>query len=70
MGSRRPVQKKNKKKKNTCNTIENHNTIHQYDLALEKYWVTQSSYFRLKTTVALGMGNIYGKLLLCHGISH
>ena len=39
------------------------------DLVLEKYWVTRSGYFRLATTVALGMGISYGKLLLCHGIS-
>ena len=39
------------------------------DIALEKYWVTQSGYFRLATTVALGMGITYGKLLFCHGFS-
>ena len=39
------------------------------DLALEKYWVTQSVYFRLATTVTLGMGIANGKLLFCHGIS-
>ena len=36
------------------------------DLAPEKYWVTQSGYFRLETTVALGMGITDGKFLLCH----
>ena len=34
-----------------------------------KYWVTQSEYFRLVVIVALGMGIVYRKLLLCHGIS-
>ena len=43
--------------------------MRQYDIAIDKYWVTQSGYFRLSTTVALGMGITYGKLLLCHGIS-
>ena len=43
--------------------------MRQFDLALDKYWVTQSSYFRIKTTVALDMVIIDGKLLLYHGIS-
>ena len=38
------------------------------DLALDKYWVTQSDYFRLATTVSLGMGIIDGKLLYCPGV--
>ena len=38
-------------------------------LALEKYWVTQSGYFRLATIVALGMGITDGKLLFCRGFS-
>ena len=42
--------------------------MRQYDLLLEKYWVTQSGYFRLATTVALGMGITDGKLLYCHGV--
>ena len=37
------------------------------DLSLEKHWVTQSGYFRLATTVALGMVITYGKLQYCHG---
>ena len=41
----------------------------QSDLALDKYWVTQSGYFRLATTVALGMGITDGKLLYCHCVS-
>ena len=43
--------------------------MRQSDLSLEKYSVTQSSYFRLETTVALGMGIIDGKLLYCHGVA-
>ena len=43
--------------------------MRQYNLALEKYWVTQSVYFRLATTLTSGMGIADGKLLLCHGIS-
>ena len=39
------------------------------DLALDKYWVTQIGYFRLATTVALGMGITYGKLLYRHGVA-
>ena len=39
------------------------------DIALDKYWVAKSGYFRLATTVELGMGIIDGKLLFCNGIS-
>ena len=53
----------------TCNTIDNHNIIRQSGIALEKYWVKQSGYFRLATAVALGMSISDGKLLFCHGIS-
>ena len=42
--------------------------MRQSDILLEKYWVTQSSYFRLATTMALGMCIAYGKLLYCHGV--
>ena len=52
-----------------CNAIDIRKRVRQSDLALEKYWVTQSGYFTLATTVALGMGITDGKLLLCHGIS-
>ena len=38
-------------------------------LGLEKYWVTLSNYFRLATTVALGMGITYWNLLYCHGVA-
>ena len=54
---------------NACNAIENHNSMLQSDLALEKYWVTQSGYFRLETTVALGMVITDGNLLYWHGVS-
>ena len=54
---------------NACNAIDNHNRMQQSDLSLEKYWVTQSGYFRLATTVALGMGITDGKLLYCHGVA-
>ena len=54
---------------NACNAIDNHNRMRQSDLSLEKYWVTQSGYFRLATTVALGMGITDGKLLYCHGVA-
>ena len=42
--------------------------MQQYDLLVEKYWVTQSGYFRLETIVALGMGITYGNILFYHGI--
>ena len=41
----------------------------QYDLALDKYWVSQSGYFRLATKVALGRGITDGRLLYCHGVA-
>ena len=52
-----------------CYAINNHNRMRQFELVLYKYWVTQSGYFRLVTTVALGMGLTDGNLLFCHGIS-
>ena len=51
------------------NAIENNDMIRKSDLALDKYWVTQSGYYRLATTVSLGMGNTDTELLLWHGIS-
>ena len=51
------------------NKIDNHNRIHQYSLAVEKYCVTQGGYFGLATIVALIMGIADGKLLFCHVIS-
>ena len=53
---------------NACNAIYNHNSIRKSDLALDKYWVTQSDYFTLATTVTLGMGITDGKLLYCRGV--
>ena len=41
---------------NACNSIDNKNRMQQSDTELDKYWVTQSGYFRLSTTVALCMG--------------
>ena len=54
---------------NPCNLIDDHNIMQHYDLALDKYWVTQSGYFRLATTVAFDMGITDGKLLYFHGVS-
>ena len=44
---------------NPCNAMDQNNKIQKYEVALKKYWVTQSVYFRLATTVELGMGIIY-----------
>ena len=54
---------------NAYNAIDNHNSMRKSDIVLDIYWVTHSGYFRLETTVALGMGIKYGKLLYCHGVS-
>ena len=43
--------------------------MRHYDPVVEKYGVTQNGYFILETAVALGMGIVHGKLLICHGIS-
>ena len=43
--------------------------MRQYDLAIDKYWVTKSGYFRLATTVELGIDITYGKLLCCYGVA-
>ena len=53
---------------NACNAIESCNMMCQYDLAIGKYWVTQSGHFRLVTTVSLGVGVTYWNLIFCHGI--
>ena len=42
--------------------------MRQYDLEIDKYWMTQSGYFRLATTVKFGMNIVDAKLLLCHGV--
>ena len=52
-----------------CNEIDNHNRIHQYDLALDKYWLDQSGYFMLVDKVTLVMGITGRGVLFCHGIS-
>ena len=54
---------------NALYAIYNHNRMRQSDPALEKYWLTQSGYFILATTVSLGMGITDGKLLFCHSVS-
>ena len=54
---------------NAFNAIYNHNMMCHSDLALDKYWVTHGGYFRLSTTVVLGMGIIDGKFIFCYGIS-
>ena len=46
-----------------CNETENHNRIWQSDISIYKYWVTHGGYFRLATTVVLGMGIAVGKIL-------
>ena len=52
-----------------CNEIDNNNMMQQSEPAIEKYWVTQSKYFIFATTVTLGMGITYGKLLFFRFIS-
>ena len=54
---------------NDFNAIDNHNSMLQSNLELEKYWVTQIGHFILGTTVALGMGITDANLPFCHGIS-
>ena len=54
---------------NACNAIDNQNMMRKYDLELDKYWVSQSGYFRLTTTVTLGMGTKNGNILYCHGVA-
>ena len=51
-----------------CNAMDDHDIMRQSHLAIEKYWVTHSGYFRLETTVALGMRITDEKIILCHGI--
>ena len=54
---------------NVCNSIYNHNRMRQSDIVLDKYWVKHSGYFRLATTVALGVVITDGKLLFYRVIS-
>ena len=44
--------------------------MYQLDLALGKYWVTQSVYFRFENTVELGMGIADANILFYHSISY
>ena len=53
---------------NAYNSIEQHKKMWQCDLALEKYLVTQTTYFRIGTTVALGMEIADATFLFCHSI--
>ena len=52
-----------------CNALDNIIRMRHHHMELDKYWVPQSGYFRLDTTVALGMGIIDRKLLFYHDIS-
>ena len=54
---------------NSCDAIQNKNSMRQSELALDKYWGRQSLYFRLAATAALDVVITDGELLLCHGIS-
>ena len=54
---------------NACNAIDNHNRMRQSDLSLEKYWVSQSGYFRLATYLSMDMGIADGKLLYFHVVA-
>ena len=49
--------------------IYNHNKTSQYEIVLDKYWLTQSGHFMLETTVASCMGIKYANILLCYVIS-
>ena len=42
-------------KKYAVNEVDSHNKLRQYDLALEKCWVTQCGWLWICTTVAMGM---------------
>ena len=43
--------------------------MQKYDLVVKRYWVNQSGYFILATTVAFGMGIIDGNIIFCNVIS-
>ena len=47
---------------NASNSIDNNNGVWNSGLGIEKYWVTQSVYFRHATVVLLGMALTDGKL--------
>ena len=54
---------------NSYNAIDNHNRMWQYEIALEKYWVTQSEIFFTCNSSSIGMGITKRKLVFWHGIS-
>ena len=54
---------------NAYNVIYKNNRLYQSYLALDKYWVTESGYFRPVATVELGVGITDGKLFFCRNIS-
>ena len=54
---------------NAFNLKKNHIRIWHSGIALDKYCVTHSGYFRLITTVAFGMSITDENLLFCYGIS-
>ena len=53
---------------NACNAIDNRNRMMKSDPSLEKYWVKQSGYFRLETTMSVDMEITDEKIFSCHGI--
>ena len=54
---------------NAFHVIDINNKMHYYDPSVDKYWLTQSGYFRLANKMVLGVGIKDTKLLFCHGIS-
>ena len=49
------------------NEVESHNKSRQYDLALEKFWVTRCGWIQLCTTVAMGITITNFWKLFCYG---
>ena len=54
---------------NVFDAIDWHRNMQKYESVLEKYWLKQSSYFRIRTTVEWGMGMVDAKLSFCHVLS-
>ena len=55
---------------NDSNSIDSNNQLRQFELALEKKWVTQDPYFRL-TTTKIGMDVTDAWMLINHhGLFH
>ena len=50
------------------NEVDSHNKSRLYDLALEKFWVTQCGLMRLRTAVATGMIINNGWKLFRYGV--